>query len=454
MLAILATAGSAVARGAPGLDPSFATNGLALTPLGVPGETAGVDLGFAPDGSVIIGNGVEGKIVRLLPDGLPDGNFGTAGELVLGPETTTGGDENRAFLARQLAVDGSGRVLVFGAEVDFGRTFEVGFGQNATESSAVVLRLDPEGNLDPSFGEGEGFVRSDFGFVSGFGTQIPMVGVLAGSVDSRDRPVLVAGVDSPFSGCYGKPGALIQPRAVVRLSESGQPDPTFGGGDGVSPIDGSASVPGLAVDAADQPVVGAGRIGGSNAPCEPGTAVYRFGRNGGRLKSFGSKGVRVFTRLHFAFAEPSGVLVLSRRHGKTLSVVRIRPDGGRDMSFGRHGVAEVPLPVRVGLHVRPVAVDSSGRILLAGFIGSPIGSPKKGQPRSAFVVARLRPDGSPDLRFGSRGWIFTPPPRPLEITGAQATLDRQGRLVVAGSVVKRAKRAPAFAVARYLLGSK
>jgi uncharacterized delta-60 repeat protein len=236
------------------------------------------------------------------------------------------------------------------------------------------------------------------------------------------------------------------------LTEPGQLDPSFGGGDGVSgPIEDSTSVPALELDGDGAAVVGVGRINSRQAECEPGTTLYRFRQNGGRMKSFGSGGVRVFTRLHLAFVEPSGAMILSRRAARTLRLVRIAPDGSRDMGFGRHGVAEAHLPA--GLHVRPVAVDARGRILLAGFVGSPSGSTKKGKPKhSSFVVARLLPDGRPDSSFGSRGWIFTGLPRPLEITGARATLDPQGRLLVAGTVVERPERAAAFAVARYVLG--
>jgi hypothetical protein len=127
---------------------------------------------------VVLGNGGEGKIVRFLPNGSLDASFGKAGELELGPETTTEGVGGQAFFPRTIAVDSRGRVLVFGQQDDFARVFEASSGQHVPKSSAVVLRLDPEGRLDPSFGEGKGFVRDDFGLGSGLRTHIPMVGVL------------------------------------------------------------------------------------------------------------------------------------------------------------------------------------------------------------------------------------------------------------------------------------
>lgn len=196
-------------------------------------------------------------------------------------------------------------------------------------------------------------------------------------------------MSSATHGCYAHGGIGSRPRAVVRLTESGQPDPTFGGGDGVSPIEGSTSFPGLAIDGDDRPVVSAGRIGSPTAECQFGTTLYRLGENGERLTGFGSDGIRVFKRLNLAVLEPSGAMILSYRRDQTLSVARLRRDGRRDESFGKGGMAKVHLPLEVGFHVRPVAVDARGRILLAGFIGSPVAVPAKRQRAPGGV--RLRP---------------------------------------------------------------
>jgi len=284
-------------------------------------------------------------------------------------------------------------------------------------------------------------------------TDFPLVASLAGRVDSRNRPVLVAGVLSPTSGCEGHGGVASRPRAVVRLTESGQPDPTFGGGDGVSPIEGSTSFPGLQIDGEDRPVAGVGRIGTPRAECEFGTTLFPLRRDGERMASFSSDGIRVFKRLNLAVLEPSGAMILSYRRDQTLSVASLRRDGRPDESFGQGGMAKVHLPFEVGFHVRPVAVDARGRILLAGFIGSPVPMRAKRLPRrSGLVVSRLLPSGELDRGFGNRGWIITHFPRPLEVTSAQATLDPQGRLVVAGTVTKPHHRDGGFAIARYLLG--
>lgn len=166
----------------------------------------------------------------------------------------------------------------------------------------------------------------------------------------------------------------------------------------------------------------------------------------------GQGGAREFGSVHLGLVEPSGALILDERIGRTLKLVEVDAEGNPDPGFGEAGVAKVHLPATVGLHLNPAAVDAKGRILLAGFVGSPISAPEKGRPRSSFVVARLLPDGKVDRSFGRNGWIFSRLPGHRELIAAQATLDPKGRLLVGGIVTKPHHLDGAFVVARYLLG--
>jgi len=65
-------------------------------------------------------------MVRFLPDGSRDTDFGDGGELVLGPETTTEGVEKLSFSERAMAIDARGRILVFGAQTDASQSFSPG----------------------------------------------------------------------------------------------------------------------------------------------------------------------------------------------------------------------------------------------------------------------------------------------------------------------------------------
>jgi uncharacterized delta-60 repeat protein len=394
---------------------------------------------------MVVAEPYDGRIFRLRPDGSLDTRFGDRGFLSLGRSTASEGVRGRTFGAAAIAVDGTGRVLVFGTQGFAGRSVVVG-GTVSTlyATEVVVLRFTRNGSRDLGFGAGKGFIRADFGLASPYSSEIPLVGAMTGAVDSRERPLLVSGVASP-KGCYSHGGPGRVPRAVVRLTSSGQPDPTFGS-EGVTPIEGSADVPELQIDSLDELAVGVGPIGGSNPDCRTGGAVYRLGRDGERLAEFGSDGVRVSRRMHLSALEPSGAVILSHRQSHTLDLSRLSPDGTPDQSFGRGGVAKVRLPMKAGLEITSVVGDKEGRIFVAGFVAS---IPARHQP-GAFVVARLRADGRLDPHFGEQGWAITSFPRPLEVTSAQAKLDPQGRLVVAGTTATRKNPDGGFVVARYL----
>lgn len=441
----------AVAYGQAGrLDATFGNAGLATTPLGTAGSEADVEVASTANGAAVVANGFEGTIVRLRPNGAEDSRFGRGGELTLGPSTATEGVAGRAFHSRAVAVDSGGRVLVFGEQTDTSKTFNPGgFSGEVPASSVVVLRFTGEGKPDSSFGEGRGFIRGDFGLGSGLETDIPMVSAMAGQVDSLDRPVFVAGVSAWTSGCSGHGGVGTRPRAVIRLTESGQLDSTFGAGDGTSAIKGSTSFPSLGLDRKNRPVVGAG----PKVECHGGTTIYRLREDGARLPWFGRNGAGAFKPFHLDLVEPSGGVVLSYRQGRTLTVVRLRPDGRRNIHFGVRGAARIRLPLNGGFHVKPAAIDERNRVLLVGFVGSPLSEGAKKQPeRSSLVVSRLLPDGGKDRTFGTRGWIFTHLPRRREATSAQATLDPQGRLLLAITATSTGHRNGGFVVARYLLG--
>jgi uncharacterized delta-60 repeat protein len=206
---------------------------------------------------------------------------------------------------------------------------------------ALVLRLTPRGKLDSSFGEGKGFVRADFALGSGVGdTDTPMVSALSGTTDSKDRSVLVTDVTTVIGGCYGQATTASLPRAAVRLTPSGDLDPSFGR-NGLSAVDGSDSPPSVAVDAADGPLVSVGRFVNPTTACASEGVLIRMNEDGQLSKTFGAAGARVVKGYSFAVLELSGATSLSRRNVRSIGVVRLRPDGTRDPSFGGDGVSNV-----------------------------------------------------------------------------------------------------------------
>jgi len=454
VLALLACAMPAAAQaGVGGLDPAFGEGGFATTALNLDAQSRYVELGVAPDGSAVMSE-AAGFIVRFGPEGSPDTTFGESGKLLVfreDPIIGGGAGGKQQFYPRNVVIDSEGRLLVFGQETDPSSQYSPGA---VAESWAVVLRLTPQGEPDPTFGGGRGFIRSGFGLHSRFSRHFPSVTALVGSVDSRDRPVLVAGATEVFFGaCYAKGGLDMFPRAVVRLTEAGRTDHSFGGGDGLAPITGSTSFPGLGIDDRDRPVVGVGSLVQPEPGCRAGTTLIRLREDGQRMRGFGPRGTQAFKRQHLAFVAPSGAIFLADQHRRTLRVTRLRPSGDLDTGFGRAGTAAVRLPVAAGNHVRLVGADAEGRVLLAGFLGrnDPF-SETKGPKHPSLVVARLLPDGRMDSSFGEGGWIITKVPEPLEVTSTAATLDPQGRLLLAVTDTAPEQTEGGYLLARYLLG--
>jgi uncharacterized delta-60 repeat protein len=454
LLALLAVGGTANADGAPGLDPAFGTAGFATAPLTNTYGGGSVELGVAPDGSATLASAGGEQAIRFDAAGAENATFG--GPEGVEPETLIPALKTKGvvFEPRATAVDSQGRALIFGETVDFSRSFTEGVAGEGHPSDAFIARLTPTGALDPSFGEGKGYVESSLGIPPHLESEFPTTGIMAATVDSRNRPVLLADVQDGSSGCYAHGGIGPKPVAVVRLTESGALDPSFGKG-GRTRIEGSGSFvdPIIGLDAEDGPAVAVGRTGSYKGECGVGRFVYRLRADGSRLGSFGAKGLRSFQRLELDLVTPSGALILSRRHGSTLGIVRVRPNGDRDKAFGKAGVDAIHLSSRVDQEYGPVAVDSAGRIILAGAAGPPLKTPLPRRSRlNSLVVGRLLPDGRPDPTFGTKGTLYARIPGPPRVTDLRAALDPQGRLLVGATTIEAGEAAPGFLLARFLLG--
>jgi uncharacterized delta-60 repeat protein len=188
---------------------------------------------------------------------------------------------------------------------------------------------------------------------------------------------------------------------------------------------------------------------------------------GGVDRSFGRHG-RVIARLPGTMPggprlaglarAPRGRIVAALSLPSTLGaagsalVIRYRPNGRPDQAFGNHGRVEVPgsrLAPDASFQPSDVAVDSHGRVLLAGTVSERC-FPACHPWRSLLAVVRLRPDGRIDRRFGHDGVTVTgfglPGPEPLglfpidlrpAVTGARILVKRRGAIVVAGTVSVR-----------------
>jgi uncharacterized delta-60 repeat protein len=412
-------------------------------------RTGSLDRGFGDGGRIMLGGGPgypgmevggDGSITvfsperdgpqlrRFLPNGRLDPSFGVGGGQVLARSIDGSPQE-----LNSMELDSQGRIIIFGSAYPPGRP-EIGQSSgfatsNVPVSRAVVMRLLPDGQLDPSFGVG-GRVVDDFGLrgVGELGTE-PTTVAWYGVVDSADRPVFPVAVADGYSPCHGHSFGAHRPVAAVRLTTSGALDDSFGGGDGTSLLPYLNDLSGFAVDANDRLLV-AGDA--DNNPCRSSQVLVGFDAAGTQVAEVG-KGRRLFRGATFEYLTPAGDLIM-RCGYPTAEVARVSPLGVLDRTFGDNGFAPVGLPRGGNRWLRPVASDSEGRILLLGSYSRPTKSHGK---RAFILVERLLSDGRPDRSFGKNGRLSVPIPgvgAPLDYS--EGALDPQGRLVVLSSILE------------------
>ena len=244
--------------------------------------------------------------------------------------------------------------------------------------------LAAEGDLDPSF-SGDGRLV----FTPGNGI------ARAVAVDSQGR-ILEAGAVDPS-------GADSSDMAVARFLPDGSPDRSFSG-DGLATVNAGG---GTVFDAANEIALDPqGRIvlAGYTDGGDPNVAVARFTDSGTPDPSFGTGGV--FTQdlgsndlLDGLAIDSSGRPVAGGAIGapgsRNFLVLRLTTSGGLDPGFGSGGTGWEQLNVNSVASndfARGVAIDSQGRIVLAG-------STQLGGGDDNFAAARFTSAGLLDTSF-------------------------------------------------------
>ncbi|MFI6226332.1 hypothetical protein ACIBCR_03300 [Micromonospora echinospora] len=292
------------------LDRTFGADGLVVTPVGPLRRSGADDVLVLPDGRILAAGGAndaEGRpsfaAARYLPDGRLDASFGNDGTVLV---PMPGGDA----AASRLVVQKDGRIVLGGTAVEQGL------------SRFALVRLTPDGALDPSFG-GDGVVIEGFPDSAANG-----INDLAIQPDGR---IVAAGVT-------GDPNDRTD-FALMRFRPDGSLDPAFGGDGRVRTDFGSnAGATGVVLS----PRGGAVAVG----QAWPNTALAGYLPNGELDENFGIDGRTVTSIGPLSAASAAGL-----QFGRRIVVAGLTNDGSpTDAAFmvARYGLLDGHFPKHCG----------------------------------------------------------------------------------------------------------
>jgi uncharacterized delta-60 repeat protein len=402
-LLLLLFMGSAYAQDGT-LDPTYGTGGRAFIPLPSFNFTGPYMALDAQNRAVICGTVEDAPFAtRLLSDGAPDPSFGTGGVFLGAAEPITGQDvtlalalpNNRTLLAinayigedsitseetRLLVLNENGQLdssfgnggivrldLAPGANVEFlfsglvqpdGKIVLVGYFEAAGIDipQGVVLRLNPDGSLDPTFNGSGRFNAPATLFLSLF----------TGVVRQPDGKIILAGLtlDLASQSFLG---------FLIRLNTNGQVDITFGTA-GILRLSALSSRLNFIADFARAPD-GKLLLAGAAFPSLDAIRVARLNANGSVDATFGTNGVVDYLPTGATEIFPSECRIQPDGRPIVLStfqvdsttevgyaLLRLTTNGQLDASFGNGGeVIEKDNSIGADL-----ALQTDGKILVGG----------------------------------------------------------------------------------------
>jgi uncharacterized delta-60 repeat protein len=392
------------------LDRGFGTAGIAS--VVAPKDDHAVE-GFTVggDGRVYVLDG--SSLLAFQSDGEVAGEFGEDGRVDVAPAAGEG-------VPVGLAVDSHGRLVVAGSIQAPILKYWPGY-------STYVVRILPDGSRDPGFGS-DGEVDTDFGLPNaGAGSEGPSVSASSIVADARDRPVIGGSYGETAEPCGvnfdGGPAPFL-----ARLTTSGGLDQTFGKA-GTTVFKGKGSV--TSVEPAP-----AGALMVFSRACatppreETRSPIFIDVDNSGNVGSPVMGGELPFTWIAPAVDPKGRVLALESPPPAAVeyepnALVRLRPNGRPDPSFGRRG----RVVLRDRAQPSAFAVDPEGRPVVA----------------SATGLRRFRTNGKLDRGFGRGGRLKAKIGAPSAIT-----FDAAGRIYTVS--LPRNPSQPTVKVARFIPG--
>jgi uncharacterized delta-60 repeat protein len=414
------------------LDPTFGTGGMVMTDLGRSTDLANAVAVQADGKLVVVGQTYKNNdysdedfvVTRYNTDGTLDTTFGSRGRV----RTDFPG---LAAVPSSVVIQADGKIVVAGGA----------FPLFTFLGDIKVVRYNPNGSLDTSFGDG-GIVTTTFPEGSyAFDVALQPDGkiIAAGTVFVNFDPGESS--DTDF--------------ALARYNPDGTPDTTFGSGGQVS-----TDFVGFEDDAFSVLIQPDGKIVAVGSANDPATfydfAAARYLTNGTIDTTFGVAGkVRTdfgdqnFDRARSAALQPDGRIVaagfaISQNGGvQNFAVARYTSNGVLDTTFSRDGKTQIDFG-NCCQGATKVLLQSDGKIITVG------GSNGESSDDD-FLLARLNPRGALDNTFGVGGKVRT---SFGDLNGGAngAALQSDGKIVAVGFQATFSNQWTNFALARYLDG--
>jgi uncharacterized delta-60 repeat protein len=338
------------------LDPSFGEAGQVMTGMTDDEWDYSVPraLALQPDGKLLVaGTSYDGEaghnvfaLARFNTEGTLDAAFGRGGRVLTPIDSAEDAGNDEAF-ALALAADGT--IVLAGVTGSFPTNF-------------AAARYLPDGNLDPSFGNG-GTVVTDLGGED----KAAAVGI------QPDGKVVLAGRGATNDDDW----------AMLRYLPNGDLDPAFGdGGKVVTDFNGGEDWVGGLVIRSDGAIVVGGQVhvgvvfctdqNGFTRGCDKfGSALVQYKPDGTLDTGFGDGGKALYdfdlTSGTAALAlQPDGKIVLAGHYDyDDFAVVRANADGALDSRFGDGGLTRTPFGRSLDA-AYAVALQKDGAIVAAG----------------------------------------------------------------------------------------
>src|SRR5881394_630109 len=411
------------------LDLTFGTGGMVTTDIDHSTDIANAVATQADGKLVVVGQTYKNNdfsdedfvVTRYNTDGTLDTTFGSRGRV----RTDFPG---LAAVPSAVVIQADGKIVVAGGAFPlftFAGNFE-------------VVRYNPNGSLDTSFGNG-GIVTTNF-----------PEGSYASSVALQADGKIIAAGTVFVDFIIGEPSNT--DFALARYNPDGTPDATFGNGGQVS-----TDFVGLEDDAFSVLIQPDGKIVAIGSANDPATyydfAAVRYLSNGTIDRTFGVAGKvhtdfgdQNFDRARSAALQSDGRIVAAgfaiSQNGavQNFAVARYTSSGVLDTTFSRDGMTQIDFG-NCCQSANKVLLQSDGKIITVGYANTE-------DSDSDFLLARLSPRGSLDPTFGVGGEVRT---SFGDLNGGAngAALQSDGKIVAVGFQATFSNQWANFALARY-----